>query len=91
MLYIYFFKNYISVSQVHLKKKKQNLNVLPNSVLFISFWLLLVFIALHGVSLVAVRASLQWLLLLWSTGSRACESVCSVAQSYTTLSQPCGL
>ena len=47
---------------------------------FIYFWLRWVFIAAHGLSLVAVSGgysslrctgfSLQWLLLLWSTGSR---------------------
>ena len=57
MLYMFLKKNCISVSQVHLKKK-QNLNVLHNSVLFLSFWLLWVFVALHGISLVAVPASL---------------------------------
>ena len=48
--------------------------------LFIYFWLHWVFVAVHGLSLVAasggycllrcVGCSLQWLLLLWSTGSR---------------------
>ena len=47
---------------------------------FFFFWLPCVFIAVHGLSLVAVSGgysllwcagfSLQWLLLLWSTGSR---------------------
>ena len=51
--------------------------------LFIYFWLRWVFIAAHGLSLVAasggysslwcVGFSLQWLLLLWSTGSRHME------------------
>ena len=48
---------------------------------FIYFWLRWVFIAAHGLSLVAASGgysslwctvfSLRWLLLLWSTGSRA--------------------
>ena len=48
--------------------------------LFIYFWLLWVFVAVRGLSLVAASGgysslwcmgfSLQWLLLLWSTGSR---------------------
>ena len=51
-----------------------------NLVLFIYFWLCWVFVAARGLSLVAtsgvcsvlrcVGFSLQWLLLLWSTGSR---------------------
>ena len=64
--------------------------------LFIYFWLRWVFVAAHGLSLVAVSGgysslrcmgfSLQWLLLLRSTGSRGASSVvvarglcCSVA------------
>ena len=49
-------------------------------ILFIYFWLLWVFVAAHGLSLVAVSGgysslrctdfSLQWLLLFQSTGSR---------------------
>ena len=49
-------------------------------ILFIYFWLRWVFVAAHGLSLVAVSGgysslrcvgfSLQWLLLLWSTSSR---------------------
>ena len=49
-------------------------------ILFIYFWLLWVFVAAHGLSLVAVSGgysslrwagfSLWWLLLLWSMGSR---------------------
>ena len=37
------------------------------------FWLCCVFIAAHGLALVAAREgfSLWWLLLVWSTGSRA--------------------
>ena len=48
--------------------------------LFVCFWLHWVFVAVHGLSLVAVSRgysslqcagfSLQWLLLLWSMGSR---------------------
>ena len=51
-------------------------------VLFIYFWLCWVFVAAHGLSLVAASGgysslqctgfSLRWLLLLQSTGSRAC-------------------
>ena len=65
-------------------------------ILFINFWLRWVFIAARGLSLVAARGdysslwcagfSLQWLLLLWSAGSRHVGSVvvahglsCSVA------------
>ena len=50
------------------------------SILFIYFWLCWVFVAARGLSLVAASGgysslqcagfSLQWLLLLWSTGSR---------------------
>ena len=53
--------------------------------LFIYFWLCWVFVAVHGLSLVAVSGgysslwfmgfSLQWLLLLRSTGSRRMGSV----------------
>ena len=53
--------------------------------LFIYFWLRWVFVAAHGLSLVAVSGdysslrcvgfSLRWLLLLWSTGSRYAGSV----------------
>ena len=53
---------------------------LKNFYLFIYFWLSWVFVAVHGLSLVAVSGgysllrcavfSLQWLLLLQSTGSR---------------------
>ena len=49
-------------------------------ILFIYFWLHWVFVAAHGLSLVAASGCysclqcagflLQWLLLLWSTGSR---------------------
>ena len=52
-----------------------------NLILFVYyFWLRCVFVAVHGLSLVAVSGgysslrcmdfSLRWLLLLWSTGSR---------------------
>ena len=53
---------------------------LSPSVLFFLFWLCWVFVAVHGIPLVAVRGghsslqcagfSMSWLLLLWSTGSR---------------------
>ena len=49
-----------------------------NKFIFIYFWLRWVFVAAHGLSLVAASGgyssvwyfSLRWLLLLWSTGSR---------------------
>ena len=54
--------------------------VLNLFILFIYFWLHWVFVAVHGLSLVAASRgysslqcagfSLQWLLLLWNTGSR---------------------
>lgn len=52
MLYIFFLIIFLYLKFI-LKKKKQNLNVLHSSVLFISLWLLWVFIALPGLSLVA--------------------------------------
>ena len=62
--------------------KKNNLLLLFLFILFIYFWLHWVFVAAHGLSLVAASGgysllwcigfSLQWLLLLRSTGSRAC-------------------
>ena len=54
-----------------------------NSILFIYYWLCWVFVAMHGLSLVVASGgysllwcagfSLQWLLLLWSTGSRCVD------------------
>ena len=44
-----------------------------------SFWLLWVFVAMHELSLVAASAGyfvvVQWLLLLWSMGSRHAASL----------------
>ena len=66
---------------IHLLKRKKLLSLFLKLIsLFIYFWLRWVFIAVHGLSLVAVSAgyfslrcvsfSLRWLLLLWSMGSR---------------------
>ena len=75
---------------------------------FIYFWLHWVFIAVHGLSLVVVSRgyssllcvgfSLQWLLLLWSTGYRhpgfvaqglSCSAVCGIFPDHG--SNPCPL
>ena len=68
-------------------------------ILFIYFWLPWVFVAAHGLSLVVVSRgpsslwcagfSLQWLLLLWSMGSRHVGfSNCGTQASVV---MPCGL
>ena len=63
----------------HGQKKKAILK--KKKIYLIYFWLCWVFVAVHGLSLVAASGgysslqhagfSLQWLLLLWSTGCRA--------------------
>ena len=60
--------------------KKNNLFLINLFILLIYFWLHWVFVAARGLSLVVMSGgysslqctgfSLQWLLLLWSTGSR---------------------
>ena len=67
--------------------------------LFVYFWLRWVFIAVHGLSLVAesrgysslwwAGLSLQWLLLLWSMGSRHTGSV--VVAHRLSCSMACGI
>ena len=67
--------------------------------LFIYFWLHWVFVAVHGLSLVAASRgysslrctgfSLQWLLLLWSTGSR--RAGFSSCGSQAQLFMACGI
>ena len=68
------YKDFTSISQlIHFE-----LNILIQTFIYFFFWLHWVFVALHGLSLVAasrgysaVGFSVRGLLLLWSTGSRS--------------------
>ena len=94
-------KNYLvqNVSGAEVEKPCFGIEILFYFILFIYFWLPWVFIAAGGLSLVAVSRgysllrcagfSLQWLLLLWSTGSRRVSSV--VVAHGLSCSAACGI